>query len=96
MTTAEIQLNDPQTLYRRWEDSQWSPFAIDLASDKGQWREMTGEERELVYFVLSSVTRFIVNVQPGRFTEVVCLFDVCERGRDAAGWARSLHVFTAA
>jgi len=21
MTTAEIQLNDPQTLYRRWEDS---------------------------------------------------------------------------
>ena len=30
MTTAEIQLNDPQTLYRRWEDSQWSPFEIDL------------------------------------------------------------------
>ena len=26
MTQAEIQLNDPQTLYRRWEDSQWSPF----------------------------------------------------------------------
>ena len=23
---TEIQLNDPQTLYRRWEDSQWSPF----------------------------------------------------------------------
>jgi hypothetical protein len=22
----EIQLNDPQTLYRRWEDAQWSPF----------------------------------------------------------------------
>ena len=30
----EIQLNDPQTLYRRWEDSQWSPFAIDLSTDK--------------------------------------------------------------
>ena len=30
MSDAEIQLNDPQTLYRRWEDSQWSPFAIDL------------------------------------------------------------------
>ena len=26
VTTAEIQLNDPQTLYRRWEDAQWSPF----------------------------------------------------------------------
>ena len=25
-STAEIQLNDPQTLYRRWEDQQWSPF----------------------------------------------------------------------
>ena len=23
---AEIQLNDPQTLYRRWEAEQWSPF----------------------------------------------------------------------
>jgi hypothetical protein len=49
-----------------------------------------------LYFVLSSVTRFIVNVQPGRLTEVVCLFDLRERGRDAARWARSLHVFTAA
>ncbi|HTE53590.1 MAG TPA: hypothetical protein VK698_22195 [Kofleriaceae bacterium] len=49
-----------------------------------------------IYFVLSSVTRFIVNVQPGRLTEVVCLFDVRERGRDATAWARSLHVFTAA
>jgi hypothetical protein len=29
MTTAELQLNDPQTLYRHWEDSQWSPFEID-------------------------------------------------------------------
>jgi hypothetical protein len=48
-----------------------------------------------LYFVLSSVTRFIVNLQPGRQTEVVCLFDLRERGRDAAGWARSLHVFTA-
>ena len=25
VTDAEIQLNDPQTLYRRWEESQWSP-----------------------------------------------------------------------
>jgi hypothetical protein len=48
-----------------------------------------------LYFVLSSVTRFIVNLQPGRQTEVVCLFDLRERERDAAGWARSLHVFTA-
>ena len=25
-------LHDPQTLYRHWEDEQWSPFAIDLAA----------------------------------------------------------------
>jgi ribonucleotide reductase beta subunit family protein with ferritin-like domain len=36
----EIQLNDPQTLYRRWEDSQWSPFAIDLDADRAQWPEL--------------------------------------------------------
>ena len=32
-TDTEIQLNDPQTLYKRWEDSQWSPFTINLAED---------------------------------------------------------------
>jgi ribonucleoside-diphosphate reductase beta chain len=51
----ELQLNDPQTLYRRWEDSQWSPFSIDLSADQLQWREMSGEARELILFVLSSL-----------------------------------------
>jgi ribonucleoside-diphosphate reductase beta chain len=55
MTTAEIQLNDPQTLYRRWEDSQWSPFAIDLSTDVRQWADMTGEDRDLLFYVLSSL-----------------------------------------
>jgi hypothetical protein len=48
-----------------------------------------------LYFVLSSVTRFIVNIEPRVQTEVICLFDLRERGRDAEGWARSLHIFTA-
>src|SRR4029077_7285562 len=48
-------LNDPQTLYRRWEDSHWSPFAIDLAQDGHQWTRMTGDDRELIFFVLSSL-----------------------------------------
>ena len=52
---ADIQLNDPQTLYRRWEDSQWSPFAIDLETDRRQWPAMSGEEKELVHFALSSL-----------------------------------------
>ena len=51
----EIQLNDPQTLYRRWEDSQWSPFEIDLAADRAQWEKMSGPDRDLVFWVLSSL-----------------------------------------
>jgi ribonucleoside-diphosphate reductase beta chain len=50
-----IQLNDPQILYRRWEESQWSPFAIDLAEDARQWAQLTGEDRDLIFFVLSSL-----------------------------------------
>jgi hypothetical protein len=30
LRVSETQQNDPQTLYRRREDSQWSRFAIDL------------------------------------------------------------------
>ena len=53
--SAEIQLNDPQTLYRRWEDSQWSPYAIDLSRDREQWPELDDGQRALVYFALSSL-----------------------------------------
>ena len=55
LTQAEIQLNDPQTLYRRWEDSQWSPFAIDLERDREQWGELDDEDRDLIYWVLASL-----------------------------------------
>jgi ribonucleoside-diphosphate reductase beta chain len=48
-------LHDPQTLYRRWEDQQWSPFAIDLDTDREQWQQMTGEDRGLVLWALSSL-----------------------------------------
>ncbi len=52
--TADIQLNDPQTLYRRWEDSQWSP-STSPSTDQRQWGNMTGEDKALVYWVLSSL-----------------------------------------
>jgi len=55
VSSADIQLNDPQTLYRRWEESQWSPFAVDLSTDQSQWDEMQGDGRGLVLFVLSSL-----------------------------------------
>ncbi len=48
-----------------------------------------------LYFILSSVTRFIANVSSHKKTEVVCLFDLKESGRDAPSCARSLHIFTA-
>jgi ribonucleoside-diphosphate reductase beta chain len=55
MTVTEIQLNDPQTLYRRWEDQQWSPFEIDLSRDSEQWPRMSDSDRGLIYWALSSL-----------------------------------------
>ena len=48
-------LHDPQTLYRHWEDEQWSPFAIDLSADRDQWPALTGEDRSLILWALSSL-----------------------------------------
>jgi ribonucleoside-diphosphate reductase beta chain len=50
---SEPHLNDPQTLYRHWEDAQWNPWAIDLARDRDQWAGM--EDRSLIEFVLGSL-----------------------------------------
>jgi len=47
-----------------------------------------------LYFILSSVTRFIANIDRGQCTEVICLFDLKQTGRDTATCARSLHIFT--
>ncbi|HWM53805.1 MAG TPA: ribonucleotide-diphosphate reductase subunit beta [Solirubrobacterales bacterium] len=52
---SEIRLFDPQTLYRHWEDQQWSPFAIDLDADREQWQGLGGEDRGLIFWVLSSL-----------------------------------------
>jgi ribonucleoside-diphosphate reductase beta chain len=52
---AEIQLNDPQTLYRHWEDSQWSPFDVDLSTDIEQWPGLEESQRGLLLFALSSL-----------------------------------------
>ncbi len=51
----ELQLNDPQTLYRRWEGSQWNPFEIDLTGDADQWKGLGDAQRGLLFFVLSSL-----------------------------------------
>jgi hypothetical protein len=46
-----------------------------------------------LYFILSSVTRFIANIDPGKRTEVICLFDLRQSGREANVGAQSLHIF---
>lgn len=49
-----------------------------------------------LYLVLGNVASLVVNVEAGRRTEVVCLFDRTAPGRPAAPSVRSLHVFGAA
>jgi ribonucleoside-diphosphate reductase beta chain len=51
----EVHIFDPQTLYRHWEDGQWTPFAIDLDADRDQWRQLGEEDRGLIFWVLSSL-----------------------------------------
>jgi ribonucleoside-diphosphate reductase beta chain len=54
--TTDVHLNDPQTLYRHWEGEQWSPFDVDLDTDREQWREsLSDQDRGLVYWALSSL-----------------------------------------
>jgi ribonucleoside-diphosphate reductase beta chain len=50
-----MQLFDPQALYRHWEDQQWSPFAIDLETDRAQWPQLSEQDRGLILFVLGSL-----------------------------------------
>ena len=50
-----LQLHDPQTLYRRWEKSQWSPYEIDLATDQQQWPALSADQKGLIHFVLSTL-----------------------------------------
>jgi CheY-like chemotaxis protein len=47
-----------------------------------------------LYFVITSVTRFIANISPGQLTEVVGLFDIKSTGREQDACAKSLHIFT--
>lgn len=55
VSASHAHLHDPQTLYRHWEDGQWSPFQIALDHDAGQWPSMPAEDRSLVFWALSSL-----------------------------------------
>jgi ribonucleoside-diphosphate reductase beta chain len=53
--TRDVHLYDPQTLYRRWEAQQWSPWDIDLATDREHWRTMSSDDRALILWALASL-----------------------------------------
>ncbi len=58
---------------------------------------LRGEQRGAglgLYFILSSVSRFVANIHPGRATEVICLFDLRRTGRAAQSVASSFNIFT--
>ena len=46
-----------------------------------------------LYFILNSVSRFIANIEPGKATEVICLFDLRGGARDYFYRAKSLSIF---
>lgn len=45
-----------------------------------------------LYFIVAHATRIIANVEEGRRTEMICLFDLRHSGSEATG-ARSIHYF---
>jgi hypothetical protein len=49
-----------------------------------------------LYFILSSVSRFVANIRPGEATEVICLFDLRRTGQATQTVASSFNIFTTA
>jgi hypothetical protein len=47
-----------------------------------------------LYLVLANVAALVVNVAPGRRTEIVCVFDLSRGIRPSVTGVRSLHVFS--
>ncbi|MGZ5322665.1 MAG: ribonucleotide-diphosphate reductase subunit beta [Solirubrobacterales bacterium] len=50
-----IALKDPQSLYDDWEHAHWAAQDIDLSRDPSDWNAHEGSERDLLYWVLSSL-----------------------------------------
>jgi ribonucleoside-diphosphate reductase beta chain len=52
---ATVRLKAPQALYLDWERAHWAAQDIDLSRDPVDWSELMPRERELLYWVLSSL-----------------------------------------
>jgi ribonucleoside-diphosphate reductase beta chain len=53
--TAQPRLRTPQELYEDWERAHWAAQDIDLERDRADWAALGGQERTLLYWVLSSL-----------------------------------------
>ena len=54
-TADSLQLKRPQRLYEDWERAHWAAQEIDLSRDPDDWASLAGGERDLLYWVLSSL-----------------------------------------
>ncbi len=52
---AQPRLRTPQQLYEDWEHSQWAAQDVDLTRDRTDWAALADGERDLLYWVLSSL-----------------------------------------
>src|SRR6188508_1744175 len=52
---TQTALKDPQQLYLDWEHAHWAAQDIDLSRDPADWAGLEEGERELLYWVLSSL-----------------------------------------
>jgi ribonucleoside-diphosphate reductase beta chain len=50
-----VALRTPQQLYEDWEHAHWAAQDVDLSRDPEQWRSMDEDQRNLLYWVLSSL-----------------------------------------
>jgi ribonucleoside-diphosphate reductase beta chain len=55
VATETLNLKGPQQLYEDWERAHWAAQDVDLSTDVSQWRELPQSERDLLYWVLSSL-----------------------------------------
>jgi ribonucleoside-diphosphate reductase beta chain len=53
--TQAVSLKDPRRLYLDWEHAHWAAQDIDLSRDRADWLTLEARERDLLYFVLSSL-----------------------------------------
>jgi ribonucleoside-diphosphate reductase beta chain len=52
---SDRRLKDPQELYNDWERSHWAAQDVDLSRDSADWSALEDRERDLLYWVLSSL-----------------------------------------